>query len=395
MKIVAGGTGRLVSFLVLCMLVFVVLSGPACRKKAPPVQDTNAPKADVSVEPAAVDKPVVTVNGTDIGEQELERRMTIAMKQYAGRMANLPPQFAEQVQKQLRQQIADNLISETLLDEQVKAAQIQFSDAEVLAAMEKAGAQMQPPITIEQFRATVEAQGGNFEDYKNRFRKQLEYDKLLESQWAAKATVTDNDANEYYATHPKEFEIPEQVQASHILISTKPTDPNADPNQVKAAAREKAEKLLQQIKDGADFAALAKENSSCPSAKDGGDLGLFSRGMMVKPFEGAAFALQVGQVSDVVETDFGYHIIKVTDRKEAGVTPFEEAKAGIIDNLTKKKRDAVAREYIQSLRQKATIIYPPGSAATPTPPAPQPAPAPETTQPAPVPEPNAAAAPRG
>jgi peptidyl-prolyl cis-trans isomerase C len=395
MKIVAGGTGRLVSFLVLCMLVFVVLSGPACRKKAPPVQDTNAPKGDVSVEPPAVDKPVVTVNGTAIGEQELERRVAAAMKQYAGRMANLPPQFAEQVQKQLRQQIADNLISETLLDEQVKAAQIQFSDAEVLAAMEKAGAQMQPPITIEQFRATVEAQGGNFEDYKNRFRKQLEYDKLLESQWAAKATVTDNDANEYYATHPKEFEIPEQVQASHILISTKPTDPNADPNQVKAAAREKAEKLLQQIKDGADFAALAKENSSCPSAKDGGDLGLFSRGMMVKPFEGAAFALQVGQVSDVVETDFGYHIIKVTDRKEAGVTPFEEAKAGIIDNLTKKKRDAVAREYIQSLRQKATIIYPPGSAATPTPPAPQPAPAPETTQPAPVPEPNAAAAPRG
>ena len=122
--------------------------------------------------------------------------------------------------------------------------------------------------------------------------------------------------------------MPEQVRASHILISTKPIDPNADPNQAKAQAKDKAEELLKKVKDGADFAALAKENSDCPSNAQGGDLGLFPRGQMVKPFEDAAFALKVGEISDLVETQFGYHIIKVTEHQDPNQITFREGQDG-------------------------------------------------------------------
>ena len=127
-----------------------------------------------------------------------------------------------------------------------------------------------------------------------------------------KIDVTENDANNYYSGNPKEFETPEQVKASHILIASDTSDTSVDPNDAKAKALAKAEQLLAQLKDGADFAELAKANSTCPSASKGGDLGFFSKGDMVAPFEEAAFALEPGQLSDIVETKFGYHIIKRT-----------------------------------------------------------------------------------
>ena len=122
------------------------------------------------------------------------------------------------------------------------------------------------------------------------------------------------------------LQIQEWVRASHILIKPADADTNVDDqpnakNEAKAAALVKAEDLLEQIKNGADFEALAKEHSSCASAAKRGDLGFFPRGRMVASFEKAAFDLKVGQVSGIVETNFGYHIIKVTDRKHIVIRP--------------------------------------------------------------------------
>jgi len=409
---VTGGPGRLMSFLGSCLLILIVISGLACQKKSPPTADTNTVKPEapepnaskpVAIEPQ-IDRTVVTVNGRTVTELELSKRVAIAMKQASSRLASLPPQYAAQVQKQARQQVLENLVVERLLDEQVLAAGIKITDEDVLAEMTKTAAQQQPPVTIEQFKATVEAQGGNFEEVKKDFGRGMGYRKLMESQWGDTVKVSDEETKQYYDAHPNDFAIPEQVRASHILLLTQPKDPNADPNQVKAAAKEKAEKLLKQVKDGGDFAGIAKENSECPSAAQGGDLGLFPRGKMVKPFEEAAFAMKVGDVSDLVETQFGYHIIKVTDHKDAGVTPFEEVKAAITEELSKEKRQTTIRQYVQSLREKAKIIYAEGENPATIAPAPKPvAPAqpatnpPATTAPAsqpavtpaPAPEPNA------
>jgi len=332
-------------------------------------------------------------------------RVAATMRQVGAQLSRYPPQYAAQVQKQFRQQTLENLIAERLLDEQVIASQIKITETDVTAEITKTGAQQRPPMTLEEFQKRVEAQGGNFAQVRKEFEKGMGYRKLMESLWGDKIKVSDEEAKKHYDSNVKDFEKPEQVRASHILVKTAPTDPNTDPNQVKAAAKTKAETLLKQVKDGGDFAAIAKGNSDCPSAAQGGDLGFFTRGRMVKPFEDAAFAMKVGQVSDLVETQFGYHIIKVTDHNDASVTPFEQAKPKIVDELSGEKRNGITKQYIQMLKAKAKVEYAPGEgpvtlAPTPaskspaagqptanpptaTTPAPQPAPAP-------APEPNAA-----
>jgi len=381
---VTSGPGRPMSFLGLCLFVLIVISGLACQKKAPAPADTSTAKPDapaaapepnapkpIAIEPQ-IDKTVVTVNGKTLGEAELNSRVATTMRQLGAKMASLPPQYAAQVQKQVRQQVLDNLVAERLLDEQVAASQIKITDADVTAEITKTGAQQQPPITLDEFKARVEAQGGNFEEVKKDFSKGMGYRKLMEMQWGDKVTVSDEEAKQYYDSHTKEFETPEQVRASHILVLTEPKDPNADPNQVKVAAKEKAEKLLKQVKDGGDFAAIAKENSECPSAASGGDLGFFPRGKMVKPFEDAAYAMKPGQVSDLVETEFGYHIIKVTEHKDAGMTPLEEVKTDIVDKLSGERKNTITKQYIQSLRDKAKIVYAEGEGPAAVAPAPKP-----------------------
>jgi peptidyl-prolyl cis-trans isomerase C len=371
-----GGTGRLFSILGRITLVLVVVGALACRPKAP-VEPNQARPTAVEPNKASVatdaNKVVVTVDGQPVAEKEVADRVSVAMRQYGSRLANLPPQFAEQAEKQIRQQVLDRMVMERLLDEQVKAAHIEVSEQDAVAEIEKTGARQQPPMTVADFQARVEAQGGNFQEVKDEFRRGIGYRKVLESQWAGKVDATDDEAKQYYDSHLADYEVPEQIRASHILISTQSKDPNADPNAFKAAAKEKAEKLLAQVKAGGDFATLAKENSSCPSAAQGGDLGFFARGQMVKPFEDAAFALSKGQISDLVETEFGYHIITVTDHKDASTTPFEEAKGGIVERLSDEKKNAITKDYLQSLRAKATIIYAPGNEPQPPaiPPAPQ------------------------
>jgi peptidyl-prolyl cis-trans isomerase C len=306
-----------------------------------------------------VDNVAVTVNGVDINESQIEAQLKPQLQKMA---AQLPPTFIEQYKKQLRQQVLEKLIIEQLLDEKVKAANITVTEEDVMDKIKEMASQQQPPLSMEDLKALIEASGKNFDEWKKQmqFSKGLAYQKLMEIQWAGKIKVTEEDAKNYYSENKSKFEMPEQVRASHILITSDTKDPNIDPNQAKAAAKAKAEDLLKQIKAGADFAELAKAYSDCPSSKKGGDLDFFNKGQMVPAFEEAAFALKPGQVSDVVETQFGYHIIKLTDHKDPNLTPFEQAKEDIIRILTLTKQSEFAEEYVASLKANAKIVYPPG-----------------------------------
>ena len=141
---------------------------------------------------------------------------------------------------------------------------------------------------------------------------------------------------------------PEAMRASHILLK-------ADTPEAKAAAKTKAGDLLTQIKGGADFAALAKQHSNDGSAPNGGDLGFFPRGQMVKPFEEAAFALKAGEISPIVETEFGYHIIKGAEHRDARTVPLAEVSDRIAQALRQQKQQALAQEYVQSLKTKGKV----------------------------------------
>jgi len=182
----------------------------------------------------------------------------------------------------------------------------------------------------------------------------------LEAQLTGKVNITEDDARKFYDENPKQFERSEQIRASHILI--KPVFiKDGDPNEAKAAAKVKAQDMLKKAKSGADFAQLAISNSMGPSAPKGGDLGFFSKGDMTPAFEKVAFELSVGQISDIVETGYGYHIIRVTDHREPGVISFDEVKNSIIRNLTINKQAELTKEYIESLKAEADIVYPPAN----------------------------------
>lgn len=152
--------------------------------------------------------------------------------------------------------------------------------------------------------------------------------------------VTDEEMKAYYNENKERFkDIPERIRVRHILV----------------ADEAKASDILKRLKEGGDFIELAKEYSICPSAKNGGDLGYFSRGRMAPLFEEAAFKLNTGETSDIVKTNFGYHIIKMEDRKKAGSSDFDDVKYEIEQSLIFQKRDKKIRELISTLRSKAKI----------------------------------------
>jgi peptidyl-prolyl cis-trans isomerase D len=162
--------------------------------------------------------------------------------------------------------------------------------------------------------------------------------------------VTNQQVEQYYQAHQKDFQVPEEVKVRHILIKVAP---NADPK-TDAAAKQKAAELLNQIKAGADFAALAKANSDDPGSKEaGGELGMIQRGVTVPAFESAAFSLQPGQISDVVKTQFGYHILKVEEKQTAHLKPLDEVKAQIVATLTRQQEADQQAGYAQQLATEA------------------------------------------
>lgn len=162
--------------------------------------------------------------------------------------------------------------------------------------------------------------------------------------------VTNDEMKKYYDDNKDDFYI-DQVEASHILIKTIDDEDKELSDEKKAEAKKKAEEVLAKAKAGEDFSELAKEYSQdTVSAKNGGDLGFFKKGEMVKPFEEAAFSMKVGEISDLVESDFGYHIIKVTDKEDRQKT-FDEVKETIKETLQDEKYNA----QVEKLKEEAKV----------------------------------------
>jgi peptidyl-prolyl cis-trans isomerase D len=195
-----------------------------------------------------------------------------------------------------------------------------------------------------------------YEQNPNEFQVQeqakVEYVKFSVNDLLAKAEVSKEDVRKYYDEHQNDFVTPEERHAAHILISVKAGASQAEQD----AAKAKAEQLLQQVRqDPAAFAELAKKNSQdTGSAAKGGDLGFFSHGMMVKPFDDAAFALKVGEISGLVKSDFGYHIIKLVAVKPSRVLPFDGAREGIVNKMRQQK---AADMFAEKAEKFSNAVY--------------------------------------
>ncbi|MHC4644758.1 MAG: peptidylprolyl isomerase [Planctomycetota bacterium] len=361
-----------------CLAVPVVICICVLNADSHAADANSAPARAKALEPNSLkpDEVAVTVNSVGITEGQVNAEVAVQMK-----LMKLPsqtqPQTIEKLKKQLRRRALETLIARTLLDKQLKEAEIVVTDKQVMAHVKEMVSKLK--LSLEDFEERLKTKGNDsLEDWieQMQLRRGLAYNKLFETRFEGKINVTEDDAREFYEANRPLFQSPEKVRVSHILITPEIADANTDPNQAAEKAKARAQTLLKKIKDGADFAELAKAKSKHPSAADGGDLGFSARGgPWVAPFEKEAFALQAGQVSDVVESQFGYHIIKVTDRKEAGVIPFEETKDKIIKQLTTEKRKELIAQFIRSLKAEAAIVYPPGKdPVQPRPPSGKPAP---------------------
>jgi len=335
---------------------------PASAEIKPSVE----PEVKTAAEPnahrqqTAVEKTAVTVNGFVITEGDIYKHNKPRLEQFEAAADQLPPGFLEQRKEQLRKQAMEMMITEHLLDERTKEKNIVITDEQALAKLKEIAAQQ--GFSLDDFSQAAQAAGQSLEQVQGQIKQGLAYEKLMEIEWANKIDVNETQVREYYDQNKNEFIVPEQVRASHILIKTEP----ADSNEVKLQKKAKAENLLEQIKEGANFARLAREHSDCSSAQTGGDLGFGRksdasrgiRGSWVQPFERAAFSLEPNQVSGIVETQFGYHIIKVTDHKAPAVVTFEQARENIAQQLAQQKQVEFIRDYIESLKSEANIVYP-------------------------------------
>lgn len=242
--------------------------------------------------------------------------------------------------------VLDQMINTELLAQNAEKEGIKVTDKEIQSSYNDLKTYVN---SDEQIKKSAEDLGISDDFLKEQAKLSLLIQKSQE-KFYSEEKVSDSEMKKYYDEHIDEYK-KDEVEASHILIKTTDDQNKPLPEAEQKKAKEKAEKVLKEVKAGGDFAELAKKYSQDPgSAEQGGSLGTFGKGMMVKEFEDAAFGMEPGQVSNLVKTDFGYHIIKVTDRiKET--TSFDEAKEGIKEEILKNKYG----EKIAELQKKAKI----------------------------------------
>lgn len=204
----------------------------------------------------------------------------------------------------------------------------------------------------EEFQKVLKERGIEMKDLKEDVKKGIYINAYLEKEIFSKLSpVTDEDKKKEYETNKDKLSVPDEVKASHILVKV---GEKATPEE-KQKAKEKIDALRARAMSGEDFAKLAKENSEDSSAANGGDLNYFRKGEMVKPFEDAAFGLEKGQISPVIETQFGYHVIKVTDKKAAHTLAYEEVAADIEKFLMNKRNRVEVNKTVEDLKKNAKI----------------------------------------
>jgi peptidyl-prolyl cis-trans isomerase C len=328
----------------------------SANKSAAPASTAATPAASAAQpgapgQPAAVSPPkpvpaqlpdvVARVNGEDVKKADLER----AIKTMEGRAGQpVPPDRRDEIYRNA----LDQLVVLTLLKQETKTKNIQVGDAEIDQQLQQLKGQFP---TQDAFDKALKDRGMTLEGLKSDARTNLSVDKVMEGVVANVPGPTDAEAKDFYAKNPDKFKQDEQVRASHILVRVQP---NAD-EKAKAHAKAEIEGVLKQVKAGGDFAKLAQAHSQDSSAAQGGDLGYFPKGQMVPEFEKVAFSLPVGQVSGIVTTQFGFHIIKVTDKKPPRTVPFEEAAPQIKQFLEQDKKQKAADGFIDGLKKKSKI----------------------------------------
>ena len=312
----------------------------ACVNAAPIA--AQAPPAPSKAVPAVLPAVVAHVNGQDVTKEDLEKMIRAAE-------SNMGIPIPSERRDDILRRLLDALVVQTLLEQEAKARGLTATDADVDARLRDVRQRFQTQV---EFDEALKERGATLDSFRQDVRRDVVADKVIDAELSAVPGPSDEDAKDFYTKNPDKFTEEESIRASHILILVA-SDADAA---TKAKARATIDSVLQKVKAGQDFATLAQEFSQDPgSSARGGDLNYFKRGTMVREFNDAAFSLQPGQLSDVVTTQYGYHIIKVTDRKPGRVVPFEEVAPRIKQFLQGQKKQERRSAFIEGLKKKAKI----------------------------------------
>jgi peptidyl-prolyl cis-trans isomerase C len=333
------------------MLLFAaVLIGVSCSKEPAQASSAQPEAAQAPAAEAASPQPVpaqlpdviATVNGEAISKADFEQAVR-SMEARAG--GPVPPDERDRILRGL----LDQMIGYKLLTQESKARKVAVPDSDVDTRIGEIRGQFP---SEEVFLQTLAERKLTLEQLRSDARQDMAVAKMIRDEVEPKAAVTPEQVNDFYAKNPDQFKQSERVRASHILISV----PEGADAATRGAARAKAEQLLKDVKSGQDFAALAKQHSQDPgSAVNGGDLGFFEQGQMVGPFNDAAFSLAPGATSDLVETTFGYHIIRLAEKQAARTVPLEEVRPQVEDYLQNRNRDQQTDAFVDALKARSKV----------------------------------------
>jgi parvulin-like peptidyl-prolyl isomerase len=353
----------LVGALAVSVLVLPTLFGADKAKPKAPAPAAPAPAAPAApaAEPASTLPPVVAVvEGAEIKGAELEKTFNGFMTSKQIPADALPP--AERARGY--RMVLEEMIKEKLIEK--RAAAVKVTDDEVTETFKKFTANLGPE---EEVKKQIEATGQTLASIRENIRASLQQDHWLDAEVDKAGGVSDKDAETFYQKNTDKFLSPPKVRASHILLRV---EADAKP-EVVVEKQKAAQAIADRVKKGEDFAKLAQELSEDPSAKqNSGDLDFFDKEQMVPEFSEAAFGMKKGDISDPVRSQFGYHVIKVTDRHDAETVPLEKVKPRLLTYLKGQKVEALKQEIRAKADVKVTLPEPPPEPAA----APVPAPAP-------------------
>lgn len=299
--------------------------------------------------PAAAEETVpakaADINGIAIPYKDFEHQLNMVKRQtLKGKAGQLP----DALNQTLKAQVIQKMVADELLFQEATKQGVKADSNEVENRLTSIKNRFQDE---KQFQEKLNEAGLTEEKLRNQIHRQIVIGELIKKEIAPNVKVTPQDAKKYYNENPEKFRQPERVRAQHILMKVE----KEDSEDKKAEARQKLIKLQKRILAGEDFSNLAREHSQGPSNVRGGDLGYFTKGQMVKPFEEVAFKLAPNEVSDIVETRFGYHLIKVLDHQPESSSPYEAIEKKLMSFLFNEQLQQKLKPYVLALREKAKI----------------------------------------
>lgn len=296
------------------------------------------------------DKVVAQGKGFEIKRSQVEDAFTAYKASAAAQGQALP----ESKRSELEEQVLSRLINTRLLLDRATVA----DQAQAKELAEKTYTEYKGRMPSEDaFKRQIVALGMSLEQFRSRILEEATFRAVIDRELKAKITIAEEQAREYYTNNPARFDLPDRVRASHILfLIIDPLTRKELPDAQKTKKKDLAEKILARVKAGEDFAKLAKEYSEDPGSRDrGGELPAFAHGNMVPEFEEAAFGLAPNQISGLVPTKFGFHIIKMFEKMPARKIPFTEASPDIKGFLAVQEAQKQLPDFLKKLRAEAEV----------------------------------------